>query len=370
MNVPMLELPLQYRKIKDEVLREIQQVFETQYFILGPYVKKLEAQMAGLAGMAHGIGVSSGTDALILSLLAVGVKAGDEVITTPYTFFATASTIARVGGTPVFVDIEEDSFNIKLDAVAHAVSPRTKALLPVHLFGLTVEPKKLQEIGKRYSIPIIEDACQAVGAQRDGFVAGGIGELSTFSFYPTKNLGGAGDGGMVLARDESLATLVRMDRVHGGKDRYYHDRIGICGRLDELQAAVLSVKFKYLNEWNEHRRTMAALYDELLKSTPVKTPPVPDGAYHIYHQYVIRAPRRDELKEHLKNKGIGSDIYYPIPLHLQNCFAYLGYKRGQFPVSEKAAAESLALPINAEISDAGVQTVCAAIREFYGSGGA
>lgn len=364
MSVPMLELPVQFNRIRDEILKEIHQVFETQYFILGPFVKKLEQQMAELAGMPYAIGVSSGTDALILSLLAT-IKPGDEVITTPYTFFATASTIARVGGKPVFVDIDEDSFNVNLDQVEAVASSRTKAFIPVHLFGLVVDPKRLQALGKKHSIIIIEDACQAVGARRDGFVAGGIGDLSTFSFYPTKNLGGAGDGGLVLARDEKLANFVRMDRVHGGHDRYYHDRIGICGRLDELQAAVLSVKFKYLTQWNEHRRKMAALYNELLKPTPVTTPTEPAGAQHIYHQYVIRAPRRDLLRDHLKNCGIGCDIYYPVPLHLQNCFAYLGYKKGQFPVAEKAAEETLALPINAEITEQSVATVCDAIKAFY-----
>lgn len=326
--------------------------------------------MAELAGMPHGIGVSSGTDALILCYLASGVKPGDEIITTPYTFFATASTIVRIGARPVFADIDEDTFNLNLAQAESAITSRTKALLPVHLFGQMVDPTAWRAAANKHKVYLIEDAAQAVGARRDGFVAGGVGDLSAFSFYPTKNLGGAGDGGMVLARDAALADLVRKDRVHGGHNRYYYDRIGICGRLDELQAAVLSVKFSHLSAWNDHRRTMASLYGKLLAGSPVKTPVELAGAFHIYHQYVIRAPRRDELKEFLRTKGIGSDIYYPVPLHLQKCFAYMGYKQGQFPVAEALAADSLALPISAELSAPGVETVCSAIREFYGGGGA
>ncbi len=370
MNVPMLDLPTQFRKIKDEVMAEVSGVFETQYFVLGPRVKKIEEQMAGLAGMPFGIGVSCGSDALILSLLAIGVKAGDEVVTTPYTFFATASAIARVGGTPVFADVDPVTFNLDLAKAEAAITAKTRALLPVHLFGLVIEPEPWKAVAKRHSLYLIEDACQAVGAKRARETAGGIGDLSTFSFYPTKNLGGAGDGGMVLARDPKLADLVRRDRVHGGHDRYFHDRIGICGRLDELQAAVLIVKFKHLHEWNEHRRKIAGLYNGLLAGTPVKTPTAPADAFHTYHQYVILAPKRNELRDFLKARNIGCDIYYPLPLHLQECFSYLGYKKGQFPVSERLSEESLALPINAEISEAQVEMVTSAIREFYGGGGA
>ncbi|MBI5058519.1 DegT/DnrJ/EryC1/StrS family aminotransferase [candidate division KSB1 bacterium] len=370
MNVPMLDLPAQFRKIQHEVMPEVQQVFDSQYFVLGPNNKKIEQQMAELAGMPFGVGTASGTDALILCYLAAGLKPGDEVITTPYTFFATASSIVRIGAKPVFVDIEEDSFNVNLDHVESLPNLRAKAFVPVHLFGLVIDPQRLLAICRRHKMWLIEDACQAVGATRDGFTAGGIGELSAFSFYPTKNLGGAGDGGMVLTRTEELATFARMDRIHGGRDRYFYDRIGTGARLDELQAAVLSVKFKYLKAWNEHRRAMAEIYNSGLKGTAVTTPTTPAGAYHIYHQYVIRAPRRDELKEYLKTKGIGSDIYYPVPLHLQNCFADMGYKQGQFPVAERTALESLALPISAELSPAQVEYVCATIREFYGGGGA
>jgi dTDP-4-amino-4,6-dideoxygalactose transaminase len=364
----MLDLPAQFRKISDELMPEIKRIFETQYFILGPNVKKIEEQMAALSGMKAGIGASSGTDALLLCLLATNIKPGDEVITTPYTFVATVEAIVRTGGKPVFADIEEDSFNLNVQQAEAAVTSRTTALLPVHLFGLVCDPDDWRNLARKKNLVLIEDACQAVGAKRKGWTAGGIGDLSAFSYYPTKNIGGAGDGGMVLTRTEELAELVRSDRMHGGKDRYFYPRNGICARLDEIQAAVLVVKFKYLAEWNERRRAVAKIYDALLKDAPVKFQANPADAYHIYHQYVIRVPKRDQLKDFLKDKGIASDIYYPVPLHLQQCYAHLGYKQGQFPNAEQLALDSLALPINAEMSDAQAETVAAAIREFYGVG--
>jgi dTDP-4-amino-4,6-dideoxygalactose transaminase len=370
MSVPMIDLRTQFQQIKDEVMAEITEVFTTQYFILGPRVKKLEESMAELAGMPIGIGVSSGTDSLLLSVMALDIKPGDEVITTPYTFFATVSSIVRAGAKPVFADIDEDTFNLNVKLTEAAITSRTRALLPVHLFGQMIEPEAWKALSAKKNVVLIEDAAQAVGARRGKYVAGGVGDLAGFSFYPTKNLGGAGDGGMVLARDEKLAANVRMDRLHGGKDRYYHDRIGICGRLDELQAAVLLVKFKYLSSWNERRRKLASLYNDMLKGTPVKTPYAAPDAYHTYHQYVIRAPRRDELMAYLRGKGVSCDVYYPVPLHLQNCFSYLGYKQGQFPVSEQLSKDSLALPMSAELTEAGVNEVVASIKEFYGGAGA
>ncbi|HEY3295949.1 MAG TPA: DegT/DnrJ/EryC1/StrS family aminotransferase [bacterium] len=365
MNVPMLDLPAQFRKIQGEVMPEITRIFETQYFILGPNVKKIEEQMAGLAGMKCGIGASSGTDALLLSLMAINIRPGDEVITTPYTFVATTEAIVRTGGTPVFVDIEKDSFNLDVKQAEAAITPRTRALLPVHLFGLVIDPDAWRAVAQKHKVTLIEDAAQAVGAKRKTWVAGGIGDISAFSFYPTKNLGGAGDGGMVLTRTDELAATVRSDRMHGGHDRYYYDRLGICARLDEIQAAVLAIKFKYLGEWNERRRALATLYNHLLEGAPVTMQAVPADAYHTYHQYVIRAPRRDDLKEYLKTRGIASDIYYPVPLHLQECYGYLGYKQGQFPNAESLALDSLALPINAELSDAQVEFVAKSIQDFY-----
>ena len=360
-----MNLPAQFQTIREEMMAAVADVFETQYFVLGPRVKKLEAMMAELAGMPFGIGVSSGTDALILSLMAAGVGKDDEVITTPYSFFATVSAIVRVGAKPVFVDVDADTYNARVDQVESVATSRTRALLPVHLFGLVCEPEAWRKTAAKSGALLIEDACQAVGARRAGLTAGGIGDFSCFSFYPTKNLGGAGDGGMVLARDEHHAALVRMDRVHGGRDRYYHDRIGICARLDELQAAVLLVKLSHLAEWNERRRTWAHLYDELLAGAPVTVPRVPSDAYHTYHQYVIRAPRRDELRDFLRNRGIACDVYYPVPLHLQNCFGFLGYQRGQFPEAERLAEDSLALPMYAELTEPQVAAVAGAIVEFY-----
>ena len=366
MKVPMLNLPAQFKTIRDEVFSELTEVFETQYFVLGPRVKKLEEHMAALAGMPYGIGVSSGTDALILSLLAVGIKPGDEVVTTPYSFFATVSAIVRVGGKPVFADVSDDSFNLDVNQAAAAITPKTKALLPVHLFGLVCEPEPWRALAQQHKVCLIEDACQAVGARRGNFTAGGIGDLSAFSFYPTKNLGGAGDGGMVLTRDEELAKRVRMDRVHGGGDRYYPDRVGIWGRAGEVQAPVLYGEKKRFAEREEQRRKKAGPYVGLLCGSPGETPPVPIDAYHTYHQYVIRVPRRDELRDYLRSRDIGCDVYYPVPLHLQPCFAFLGYRKGQFPVAERLSGESLALPIFAELTEAEVEVVAREIRNFFG----
>ncbi|RPH95106.1 DegT/DnrJ/EryC1/StrS family aminotransferase [candidate division KSB1 bacterium] len=365
MKVPMINLPAQFKNIRDEVWAELTEVFETQYFVLGPRVRKLEEQMAALANMPFGIGVSSGTDSLILALKAAGIGPGDEVITTPYSFFATVSAIVRVGATPVFADVDEVSFNLDIRKTKKAITSKTRALLPVHLFGLVCEPEEWRNLAKQHKLYLIEDACQAVGAKRAGYTAGGIGDFGCFSFYPTKNLGGAGDGGMVLARDEQLAQYVRMDRVHGARDRYYHDRIGICGRLDEVQAAVLVVKMKYLAVWNEVRRERAALYEKLLKDAPVTIPTAPADAYHTYHQYVIRAPHRNELRDYLRARDIACDVYYPVPLHLQPCFAFLGSGKGQFPVAEQLSEDTLALPMSAELTEDDVYAVVKEVRGFY-----
>lgn len=370
MSVGMLNLQAQFREIREEVLADITQIFETQSFILGSRGKALEEKMAALAGMPYGIGVSSGTDALLLSVMALKPKPGDEVITTPYTFFATASSIVRAGAKPVFIDVDDSTFNARADLLEAAITSQTRALMPVHLFGQMVDPARWTAVAKKHNLVIIEDAAQAVGAKFNGVVAGGFGDLSCFSFYPTKNLGGAGDGGMVLARDEALAHDVRINRVHGGKDRYYHDQIGICGRLDELQAAVLVIKFRHLDAWNNRRRELASLYNQGLAGTPVTCPIEEPGATHTYHQYVLRVPRRDELMEFLKSRGIGNMIYYPVPLHLQKCFSNLGYKEGSFPVSERLAKETVALPMSSELTNSEVSEVCDAIRMFYGTGGA
>lgn len=365
MAVPMIDLRAQYENLREEILQETEAVFETQHFILGPRVKKLESDMAGLAGMPHGIGVSSGTDSLLLAVMSLDLEPGSEIITTPYTFFSTVSSIVRAGARPVFADVEEQSFNLDIEKTEAAITKKTRALLPVHLFGHMIDPEPWRSLARKNNLVLIEDAAQAVGARRSGYTAGGVGDLSCFSFYPTKNLGGAGDGGMVLARSEELAAKIRMDRLHGGRDRYFHDRIGICGRLDELQAAVLTVKFRYLEAWNERRRELAAMYKDRLADTPVVTPTEAPDTYHTYHQYVIRTSQRDSLMEHLQKKEIGCGIYYPLSLHLQECFRFLGYKEGDFPVSEKLSRETLALPMSAELSNEGVSEVADAISGFF-----
>ncbi len=370
MSVGMLNLQEQFKQIRDEVLQEVTDIFDTQSFILGKRVKAFEEAMAKLSGMKHGIGVSSGTDALLLSVMALKPKAGDEIITTPYTFFATVSSIVRAGAKPVFVDVDEATFNARADLLESVITDKTRALMPVHLFGQMVDPVAWMAVAKKYNLRIIEDAAQAIGAKFGDTMAGGFGDLSCFSFYPTKNLGGAGDGGMVLANDDDLAHDVRINRVHGGKDRYFHDQIGICGRLDELQAAVLLVKLKHLTVWNDRRRELAEMYNEGLQDTPVICPIEVPGAWHTYHQYCLRAPRRDALMEHLKSKSIGNMIYYPVPLHLQKCFEFLGYREGDFPVAERLAKESVALPMSAELTYGEVTAVCDAVREFYGNSGA
>jgi dTDP-4-amino-4,6-dideoxygalactose transaminase len=366
----MLDLISQYQPLREEVMAEIRDIFETQYFILGPRVKKLEQAMAALSGVPYGIGVSCGTDALLLAVMALDVHPGDEVITTPYSFFATVSSIVRAGATPVFADVDPDSFNLNPDLVAAAITNKTKALLPVHLFGQMIKPSVWTNLAAKHNCLLIEDAAQAVGAKRDGVVSGGLGDIACFSFYPTKNLGGAGDGGMVLTKHAALEKNIRENRVHGGRDRYYHDRIGICGRLDEIQAAVLNVKFARLDAYNEKRRANAKRYNERLNGVPVQTPVEVSGAYHTYHQYVIKAPRRDDLMQYLRSKEVGCDVYYPVPLHLQKCFEFLGYKSGQLPVSEALAKETLALPMSAELSDNQIDFVASTIADFYGGAGA
>lgn len=365
MKVPMLDLVGQYQSLRDEIMAEMNDIFNKQAFVLGSRVKKIEEQMAGLAGVPYGIGVSSGTDALLLAVMALDIQPGDEIVTTPYSFFATAGSIVRTGAKPVFVDVDPDTFNMNLEQTAAAITSKTKALLPVHLFGQLIEPKPWQALAAKHNVTLIEDAAQAVGARRDGVVAGGLGDIACFSFYPTKNLGGAGDSGMILTKHAHFDKNIRENRVHGGHDRYYHDRVGINGRMDEIQAAVLVAKFKHLHAWNERRRASAARYNERLQGTPVQTPVEASGAYHTYHQYVIKAPRRDELLQHLRSNEIGCDVYYPVPLHLQKCFEFLGYKAGQLPVSESLAKETLALPMSAELTEAQIDFVTETIAAFY-----
>ena len=387
MQVPLLDLRLQYQAFKSEILPILERVYESQGFILGPEVAALEGAIAQYSGARYGVGVSSGTDALLLALMALGIGPGDAVITSPYTFFATGGTIARVGARPIYVDIEPATYNLSptatqrfIDdectvadgALRHRASgTHVKALMPVHLYGQMADMGPLMELARRYGLKVIEDAAQAIGSEYlGGARAGSLGDVGCFSFFPTKNLGAFGDAGLCTAQDAELAELLRVLRVHGGKPKYYHALIGGNFRIDELQAAVLNVKLRHLEGWTEGRRRNAAAYATLFTAAglvgKVTLPYAQSGVRHIYNQYVIRAPDRDRLKAHLAEQGVGCEIYYPVPLHLQDCFAYLGHRAGDFPESERAAAQTLALPIFPELERAQLEYVVDAIRRFYG----
>jgi dTDP-4-amino-4,6-dideoxygalactose transaminase len=383
MGVPFLDLPRQYESIRPEVEKVLHEVFATQHFILGPHGKALEQEVAAHLGVAQAVGVASGTDALLLGLRALGLKPGEGVLTTAFTFFATAGAIHNAGGRPFFADIDEATFNLDPGAVrrfleeecapgrdglpVHKVTGSViRVLLPVHLYGLCAGMDALNAVAKEHGLAVLEDACQAYGASCKGRRAGALGHLAAFSFFPTKNLGGGGDGGMLTTPDAELAGRLRSLRVHGSRERYVHDEIGFNSRLDEIQAALLRVKLPRVDGWNARRAEVAGWYGSGLAGIPGVVPPFcPEGFTHIYHQYVIRTARRDELKEFLASRQIGSMIYYPIPLHLQTCFRFLGYREGDLPVTEKAAREVLALPVFAELSRSEVGQVCGAIREFH-----
>ncbi len=370
MNVPSLDLVAQHRAVAAEVLARVMAVVESQQFILGAPVAELEAAIARLAGAAHGIGVASGTDALLLPLRALDLQPGDEVITTPFSFFATAGTIHNAGGRPVFVDIEPDTYNLDPAQVEAAVGPRTRAVMPVHLYGQMAAMERLLPVAERHGLAVIEDACQAIGARRRiggaWRMAGELGRATGFSFYPTKNLGGWGDGGLVVTSDAALAERVRRLRTHGGLKTYYHDEVGTNSRLDALQAAVLLAKLPFLEGWSAARRAHAAAYTAALAGLAAVRPPVTDPANeHIFHQYVVAVERRDALQAHLKDAGVGTAVYYPLPLHLQRCFAYLGHREGAFPVTEAAARRVLALPMYPELTESQQEQVVASIRAFY-----
>jgi dTDP-4-amino-4,6-dideoxygalactose transaminase len=370
MNVPILDLKAQHATIRDALLQRVMAVIEGQTFILGQTVLDLEAQVAALSHAKHGIGVASGTDALLLPFKALDLKPGDEVITSPFTFFATAGAIHNAGARAVFVDIEPDTYNIDPAAVEAAIGPRTRAIVPIHLYGQMAVMERIMPAAAKRGVAVIEDACQSIGARRriDGTwrMAGELGTATAFSFFPSKNLGGWGDGGMVVTSDEAMHERVRRLRTHGGTKMYHHDEVGINSRLDALQAAVLLAKLPLLAQWSAARRANAAWYAQALAGLDAVRTPVTDPANeHIFHQFVIEADRRDALQAHLKEKGIGTAIYYPLPLHQQPCFAYLGYKAGQMPVSEKATGRVLALPVYPEMTEAQKAAVVQAIREFY-----
>lgn len=364
--IPLLDLRIGYPQIREEIQAALQRVIEAQAFILGPEVEGLEAEIAAYSQCRFGIGVSSGTDALLVALMALEVGPGDEVITSPYTFFATAGTIARIGARPVFVDIEPATFNLDPELLERAITPRTKAIMPVHLFGQMAEMDRLMEIANRHRLPVIEDAAQAIGAEYKGRRAGSIGDLGCFSFFPSKNLGGFGDGGMVTAQDPSLADRVQLLRGHGMRPKYYHQFIGGNFRLDALQAAVLRVKLKYLDGWSEARQRNAATYRRLFAQAGLASVILPTEApdrRHIYNQFVIRVPQRDKVIQALRDAQIGVEIYYPVPIHLQECFRYLGYREGDLPHSELAARETLALPIYPELKEEAQERVVRVIHQ-------
>jgi dTDP-4-amino-4,6-dideoxygalactose transaminase len=370
--IPLLDLKAQHATIRDEILPEVLRLIDSQQFILGAEVEKLEAEIAAYCGTEFAVGCASGTDALSLAYMALEIGPGDEVITTPYTFFATVSTITRAGATPVFVDIDPGTFNIDVSRLEAALDrhPKVKAITPVHLFGACADMDPILELAAPRGIAVVEDAAQAIGAEYKGRRAGRMGLMGCFSFFPSKNLGGYGDGGMVTTNDPGLAARLKALRVHGEKAKYHHQWVGLNSRLDSLQAAALRVKLRHLDAWSAARAANAARYAEAFArlATPICPPSVADhSTRHIYNQYVIRAPRRDGLQEWLRDRGIGNAIYYPIPLHLQPCFAYLGGKPGDLPASEACAADSLALPVYAELPERDLQAVAETVAAFYRS---
>lgn len=369
-NVPLLDLVAQYRSIKDDVLAAMMAVIERQGFIMGPEVPQLETEIARLSQAKHGIACASGTDALLLPLKALDLRPGDEVVTTAFTFFATAGTIHNAGGTPTFADIDPATLNISPAAIEAAITPRTRAIIVVHLFGQMARMEEIGPIAARHQLPVIEDGAQSIGARRKiGGVwrmSGELGTVGTLSFFPTKNLGAWGDGGLIVTQDDALAERLRRLRLHGGSRQYLHEEVGTNSRLDTLQAAVLLAKLPYLAEWNRARQRNAARYTAAFAGHPAICPPSSDPANdHIFHQYTIRVPQRDDLQAHLKAQGIGFSVYYPLALHLQPCFAHLGYRRGSLPVTEAAMDSVISLPIYPEMTEDQQDAVIRAVKSFY-----
>jgi dTDP-4-amino-4,6-dideoxygalactose transaminase len=393
-TVPLLDLKPQYAPLKAEIQAAINEVCDSQYFIMGPKVEAMEKDLAAYCQTDFALGVSSGTDALLLAMMAVGVEAGDEIITTPYTFFATAGCVARLGATAVFVDIDPKTYNIDPAQIEAKITPKTKAIIPVQLYGQCADMDSIMEIAERHNLYVIEDAAQAIGAEYKGRRAGSMGHIGCFSFFPSKNLGAFGDGGAVSTNDPDLAAMMKILRVHGGEPKYYHKYVGANFRLDALQAAVVQIKLKYLDDWTRGRQHNAALYTKLFSEAGLATSSDEAGAglilpyesaetghyalrtsgaeapyqghRHIYNQYILRvAHSRDELRKFLSERKIGNEVYYPVPLHLQECFAQWGYQKGDFPESEKAAHETIAVPIYPELSEEQIQAVVEGIAAFY-----
>lgn len=370
MRVPLLDLTEQNQLLRPEIEAALGRVLDTNAFILGGEVKALEDELAAYCGTKYAIGCASGSDALLLALMALDVKAGDEVITTPYSFFATVSAITRLGATPVFVDIDPLTYNLDVSQIESKITERTKAIQPVHLYGQCADMAELRKVAAKHGIPLVEDAAQAIGAEENGVRAGAMSEIGCFSFYPSKNLGGMGDGGFMTTDDDELAERLFALRVHGSKERYYHKWVGLNSRLDGFQGAVLRVKLPYLDSWSNKRKANADLYRELFTDAglteQVGLPYERENVRHIYNQFVVRVPgKRDELRAFLTEKGIGTDIYYPVSLHMQECFEYVGYKEGDLPESEKASRETLALPIYPELRPEQLEYVVESIARFY-----
>ncbi|MBN2182556.1 MAG: DegT/DnrJ/EryC1/StrS family aminotransferase [Sedimentisphaerales bacterium] len=365
MQVPLLDLKAQFATIRDEVLPAIAEVCESQMFALGPVVADFEEKIADYCRCEYAIGVSSGTDALLVSLMAMDIGPGDEVITTPFTFFSTAGCIVRVGAKPVFVDIDPDSYNIDPTCIEEKITEKTRAIIPVHLFGQAAQMKAINEIAARHNLAVIEDAAQAIGASRDGVKCGNFGDCGCFSFYPTKNLNAFGDAGMVTTNSEPLAQKLKILRDHGQNPRYFYGMVGGNFRLDGIQAAVLNVKLKHLDSWNRKRVKNAAFYDELFAGTPIKTPKIDENNVSIYHQYTVALPERDRLQKFLAENNIGSAIFYPKPLHLQDCFSELGYKQGDLPIAERLCSEVLSLPVYPELTQRQIQYVADTVLKFF-----
>ncbi|MBN2474009.1 MAG: DegT/DnrJ/EryC1/StrS family aminotransferase [Pirellulales bacterium] len=370
-SVPLLDLKAQYAPIREETIEAVRAVLDSQWFILGPTVKECEARIAEYCHCPHAVGVASGTDALLVSLMAEGIGAGDEVITTPYTFFATAGSIARLNAKPVFVDVLPSTFNLDPSQIEDRITENTKAIIPVHLFGQCAEMDPILEIAERHGLTVIEDAAQAIGAEYKGRRAGSIGQYGCFSFFPSKNLGGGGDGGMVVTDDAQRAERLDQLRVHGQSSTYYHANVGGNFRFDAIQAAIINVKLPYLDGWTAARQSNAERYRRLFEGSGltanglVRLPQVAPQRRHIYNQFVIRAERRDQLRSYLADHRVSSAVYYPVSLHLQECFSYLGYRDGDFPASEAAARETLALPVYPELSDEQAAYTVETIARFY-----
>ncbi len=363
MQIPFVDLKTQYKNLKFELDAAVLNVMENGTFIMGKPVTDFEARISEYLGVPA-LGCASGSDALLLALTNIGVGPGDEVITSPFTFFATAGAVARLGATPVFVDIDEHTFNITAETISEAINEKTKAIIPVHIYGQPVSMGPIMELAQKHGIKVIEDACQAIGSEYKGRKAGTIGDYGCFSFFPTKNLGGAGDGGLITAKNPEDFERVKVMRVHGSKVKYHHDFVGINSRLDALQAAVLGVKLKYLDEWNTKRMNTAKRYNEELKEL-VTVPTISEDVKHISHLYTIKTDRRDELQNFLHEKDIATGVYYPVPLHLQKCFADLGYKEGDLPITEKVCKEVLSIAIYPEMTDEQVTYVIESVKQFF-----